>query len=114
LLFACRPLLSAFCILRAAYCLQRVPHTSRPLRCRRPFGRTDGVPGFVARAFAARGFYHQERTAGRKGLRYMPRPGGPKDFSPRRKPWDSIGVKIFPSPGRGERPAAWLQRSKLP
>ncbi len=70
-------------------------------------GRTDGMPGFVARALAARGFYHQERTAGRKGLRYNPRPGGPKDFSPPREPWgpfcaagaEAVSVSAFGQAG---------------
>jgi hypothetical protein len=29
----------------------------------------------------------------------FPRPGGPKDFSPRRQPWGSIRVRILQSPG---------------
>jgi hypothetical protein len=63
--------------------------------CRRDGGATVANRHYILQTLV--------RTAGRKGLRYNPRPGGPKEFSPRREPWDSIGVKIFPSPGRGER-----------
>ena len=45
-----------------------------------------------------------ERTAGRKGPRYNPRPGGPEDFSPRRKTWDSIHPITLSAPeGRKTR-----------
>ncbi len=40
-----------------------------------PHGGTTLRYTLVARAFTARGFYHQVRTAGHKGLRYGLEPG---------------------------------------
>jgi hypothetical protein len=73
-------------------------------------------PGLVQRLFLSL----RSPLAGVYFPRGSLRPGGPKEFSPRREPWDSIGVKIPPSPGRGERHVArsmgagWGKHQQVP
>ena len=43
---------------------------------------------------------------GLQGSALQLRPGGPKEFSPWREPWDSFRVKILPSPGGAKEPEA--------